>query len=395
MKAVILCAGKSTRTYPLTIDRSKPFISLAGKTLLEHNLDNMKGIADEAIVVLGPGDEKIKNALGNSYGNIRITYAEQNEAKGTGHALLQAENDVKNEEKFLVLYGDNFYPREAIEECVSYGISVLGQKVKNPKDYGIFLTEGGFLKGIEEKPARPKSDLANTGLYVFNDRIFEISRKLRPSERGEYEITDALKEMAKKLRIRCFCTKDWFSLVYPWNILELNQKLLANIKGEIKGEIEKNVTIKGNVHIGKLTVVKSGTYIEGPAFIGDNCTIGPNAYIRANTTIGNNVRFRGETVNSVIMDGTTAKHSCYIGHSIIGENVNIAAGTVTADYRHDGKNHFTVIKGKKIDTGLRKLGAFIGDNVRTGINTTIYPGRKIWPGLSTLPGEIVQKDKMR
>jgi len=394
MKCVILCAGKSTRTYPLTIDRSKPFISLAGKTLLEHNLDSMGGIADEAVIVLGPGNETIKNAIGNAYGNIRITYAEQNEAKGTAHALLQAEGFVRNEEKFLVLYGDNFYPREAIEECVSYGISVLAQKVPNPKDYGIFLTEGGFLKGIEEKPAHPKSDLANTGLYVFNDRVFEISRKLRPSERGEYEITDALKEMIKKLRVRCFSTRDWFSLVYPWNVLELNRKLLANVRSEIKGEVEKNVTIKGEVHIGKFTVVKSGTYIEGPAFIGDNCTIGPNAYIRANTTIGNNVRFRGEVVNSVIMNGTTAKHFCYIGHSVIGENVNIAAGTVTADYRHDGKNHFTVIKGKKIDTGLRKLGAFIGDNVRTGINTTIYPGRKIWPGLSTFPGEIVDKDKM-
>lgn len=395
MKCVILCAGKSTRTYPLTVDRPKPFLSLAGKTLLEHNLENLEGIADEAIIVVGPGKDMIRNVIGNRYGNIRITYTDQDEAKGTAHALLQAESFMKNEGKFLVLMGDNFYPREGIEQCVSYGISVLGQKVSNPEAYGIFLTDGGFLKGIKEKPAHPKSDLANTGLYVFNERVFEILRNLKLSIRGEYELTDALKEMVKNLRMRCFYTKDWFSVVYPWHVLELNQKLLANMNGGIKGEIEKNVTIKGNVHIGKLTVVKSGTYIEGPAFIGDNCTIGPNAYIRANTTIGNNVRFRGEVVNSVIMDGTTAKHACYIGHSVIGENCNIAAGTVTSDYRHDGKNHSTIINGKKIDTGLRKLGAFIGDNVRTGINTTIYPGRKIWPGLSTFPGEVVDKDKMR
>jgi len=395
MKAVILCAGKSTRTYPLTVNKPKPFISLAGKTLVEHNLDNLNGIADEAILVVGPGKDMIRNSLGKSYGNIRITYAEQREAKGTAHALLQAESFLKNEEKFLVLLGDNFYPREAIEQCVSYGISVLGQKVLNPEEYGIFLTEGGFLKNIEEKPKDPKSDLANTGLFVFNDRVFDAVKSLKTSARGDYEITDALKEMLKKLHIRCFYTKEWVPVVYPWHILELNQKLLANMKGEIKGEIEKNVTIKGNVHVGKLTTVKSGTYIEGPVFIGDNCTIGPNAYIRPNTTIGNNVRFRGEVVNSVIMDGTTAKHFSYIGHSVIGENANIAAGTVTADFRHDGKNHSTVINGKKIDTGLRKLGAFIGGNVRTGINTTIYPGRKIWPDLSTLPGEVVDKDRMR
>jgi UDP-N-acetylglucosamine diphosphorylase/glucosamine-1-phosphate N-acetyltransferase len=395
MKCVILCAGRSTRTYPLTVERPKPFLHVAGKTLMEHNLDNLDGIADEAIIVVGPGKDFIRNSLGDSYGNIRISYAEQKEAKGTAHALLQAEKFVKNEEKFLALLGDNYYPRDAIGQCVSYGISVLGQRVANPEEYGIFLTEGGFLKDVEEKPSRPKSDLANAGLFVLNDRAFEMIRNLRPSPRGEYEITDALKEMAKKLRIRCFYTKDWFSVVYPWHILELNRKLLSGIKGGIKGELEKNVTIKGNVRVGKLTVVKSGTYIEGPAFIGDNCIIGPNAYIRPDTTIGNNVRFRGEAVNSVIMDGTTAKHSCYIGHSVIGENVNIAAGTVTADFRHDGKNHFTVVGGKKVDTGLRKLGAFIGDNVNTGINTTIYPGRKIWPGLATLPGEIVQRDKMR
>jgi UDP-N-acetylglucosamine diphosphorylase/glucosamine-1-phosphate N-acetyltransferase len=291
--------------------------------------------------------------------------------------------------------GDNFYPREAIEDCMSYGISVLGQKVSKPEDHGVFLTEGGFLKDIEEKPKDPKSDLANTGLYVFNERVFDIVRNLKPSPRGEYELTDALKEIMKMLRVRCFYTKGWVSLVYPWHILELNQKLLAGMKGEMQGEIEKNVTIKGNVHIGKLTAVKSGTYIEGPVFIGDNCTIGPNAYIRPDTTIGNNIRFRGEVVNSVIMDGTTAKHACYIGHSVIGENCNIAAGTVTADFRHDGGNHFTVIKGKKVGTGLRKLGAFIGDSVNTGINTSIYPGRKIWPRLSTLPGEVVDKDKVK
>ncbi|MEE9323012.1 MAG: bifunctional sugar-1-phosphate nucleotidylyltransferase/acetyltransferase [Candidatus Aenigmarchaeota archaeon] len=395
MKAVILCAGRSTRTYPLTVNRPKPSLSLAGKTLLEHNLDNLDGIVDEAIIVVGHGKDVIRNVLGNSYGNIRIRYAEQKEAKGTAHALLHAEKFVKNEEKFLVLMGDNLYPRGAIEKCVSYGISALGQKTNNPEEHGIFLTEGGFLKGIEEKPKDPRSDLANTGLYVLNDRVFDISRNLKPSPRGEYEITDALKEIIKRLRIRCFYTKEWISVVYPWHILELNRKLLAGTKSEMKGEAEKDVTIKGNVHVGKLTVVKSGTYIEGPVFIGDNCTIGPNAYIRPNTTIGNNVRFRGEAVNSVIMDGTTAKHFCYIGHSVIGENVNIAAGTVTADYRHDSKTHTTIVKGKGVETGLTKLGAFIGDNVRTAINTSIYPGRKIWPGLSTLPGEVVDKDKMR
>ena len=392
MKAVILCAGKSTRTYPLTVNRPKCMIKLAGKTLLEHLLDRITGLVDEVILVVGFGKEIVRERIGNEYEGMRIAYAEQKEALGTADALLRAESFVGKDERFLVLMGDNLYPGEAIRECVSYGISLLAQKVLNPEEYGVVETDKGFLTEIVEKPADPKSNLANTGLYVLNDRIFEILKSLRISPRKEYELTDAVNILAGKLRIRCFYTSGWVPVTYPWDFLRVNRALLSEIRREIKGEVEKNAVIKGDVKIGKGSVIKSGTYIEGPAVIGENCVIGPNAYVRANTSIGDNVRFRGEVVNSIIMDGTTAKHFCYIGHSVIGENVNIAAGTVTADFRHDGKNHVTIVRGKKIDTGLRKLGAFVGDGVRTGINTSIYPGRKIWPGLSTLPGEIVKKD---
>jgi bifunctional UDP-N-acetylglucosamine pyrophosphorylase/glucosamine-1-phosphate N-acetyltransferase len=324
---------------------------------------------------------------------MSLKYAEQGEAKGTGHALLQAEKFIGADEKFMVIMGDNLYPSDSMRECVSYGISILGQKVSNPQEFGIIETVGGFLTNISEKPENVASDLANTGFYVLNGRVFEALRSLRASARGEYELTDAVNALAKSMRIRCFYTKEWLPIVYPWDLLAANRKALAGIKRKISGKIERTATVKGEVVIGKGTVINPGTHIEGPAFIGENCVIGPNAYIRPDTSIGNNVRFRGEVVDSILMDNTTAKHSCYIGHSVVGENVNIAAGTVTADYRHDGESHSTTAGGRKINTGMKKLGAFIGDNVRTGINTSIYPGRKIWPNLSTLPGEIVSKDK--
>jgi len=165
-------------------------------------------------------------------------------------------------------------------------------------------------------------------------------------------------------------------------------------KMQIHGKIEPNVTIKGNVFVGKGTLIKSGTYIEGPVYIGNDCEIGPNAFIRKDTVIMDMVRTRAEIVDSVLMEGVAAKHNCYIGHSVIGENVNIGAGTISADYRHDAKNNITIVNGKKVDSKRRKLGAFIGNNVNTGIGTLIYPGRKIWPNLGTLPGEIVTKDKI-
>jgi len=100
-----------------------------------------------------------------------------------------------------------------------------------------------------------------------------------------------------------------------------------------------------------------------------------------------------ELCDVVVMDNAKSKHTSYAAHSVIGENVNIGAGLITADFRHDGNNHTTLINGQKIDSGRRKLGAFIGDNVKTGIGTLIYPGRKLWPNTVTMPGEIVKKDK--
>ena len=166
-------------------------------------------------------------------------------------------------------------------------------------------------------------------------------------------------------------------------------------KRQIHGKVEPNVTIKGRVFIGEGTLIKSGTYIEGPAYIGNDCEIGPNAFIRKDTIIMDEVMTRSEIIDSVLMDKIKAKHNCYLGHSVIGENVNIGAGTIIADYRNDAKNNITIVNKKKIDSKRRKLGAFIGDNVNTGIGTLIYPGRKIWPGLGTLPGEIITKDKIK
>ena len=140
--------------------------------------------------------------------------------------------------------------------------------------------------------------------------------------------------------------------------------------------------------------------------IGEHCTIGPNAYLRSSTTIGNNCKigFEVEIKNSVVFNNSAIPHLSYIGDSVIGEGVNVAAGSITANVRHDaGLIRSSVIKnaggeireeirGELVDTGLHKLGTILADGVKLGIRTLIYPGRKIWPGKTTLPGEIVTKD---
>lgn len=184
-------------------------------------------------------------------------------------------------------------------------------------------------------------------------------------------------------------------LKYPWHILEVNERIVDGItKDRIDGTVHSNAVIDGTVWVGRGSVLLPGVYIEGKVIIGDNCKIGPNCYIRGNTYIGDNCRV-GQAVeikNSLLMRKVSAGHLSYVGDSVIAENTNLGAGTITANLRHDGSNHRSMIQGGLIDSGRRKFGAVIGAHVHTGIHTTIYPGRKIWPGISTLPGDIIRKD---
>jgi bifunctional UDP-N-acetylglucosamine pyrophosphorylase/glucosamine-1-phosphate N-acetyltransferase len=182
---------------------------------------------------------------------------------------------------------------------------------------------------------------------------------------------------------------------YPWDLLAVNEKIVGEIeKDNIQGIVRQNVTIDGIIHLGAGSVLLPGVYIEGKIIIGDNCKIGPNCYLRGNTYIGDNCHV-GQAVeikNSLLMNKVSAGHLSYIGDSVICPLSNLGAGTITANLRHDGKNHKSGVSGALIDTGRRKLGVIIGDNVHTGIHTSIYPGRKIWMGKNTVPGEIVSKD---
>ena len=152
--------------------------------------------------------------------------------------------------------------------------------------------------------------------------------------------------------------------------------------------------IDGIIHLGKGSRILPGVFIEGNVVIGENCKIGPNCYLRGSSSIGDHCHI-GQAVeikNSIILSHTSIGHLSYVGDSVIGHKVNFGAGTITSNLRHDGKNHRTTVGDQLIDTGRRKFGAIVSDHVHTGINTSIYPGRKLHPHTSTRPGEIVQKD---
>ncbi len=187
-----------------------------------------------------------------------------------------------------------------------------------------------------------------------------------------------------------------FRLRHPWDLLLLNEQLVGGLtENRIEGIIRAGATLDGFVRLGRGSVILPGVYIEGNVVIGENCKIGPNCYIRGNTSVGNNCHI-GQAVeikNSLLGDKVSIGHLSYAGDSVICDKVNFGAGTIVSNLRHDGRNHRWLENQIFVDTGRRKFGAIVGENVHTGIHTAIYPGRSLSENSMTAPGEIVSHSK--
>ena len=191
--------------------------------------------------------------------------------------------------------------------------------------------------------------------------------------------------------------QETFLIRYPWDLLRINELLLGQIgASRIEGDVSPHSHSEGVLVVGRGSRILPGVFSEGTVVIGERCKIGPNCYLRGSTSIGDNCHI-GQSVeikNSIVMNGTSIGHLSYCGDSVIGEGVNFGAGTITANFRHDGRAQRAMAGGRLVDTGRRKFGAVVGDRVHTGIHTSIYPGRKLWPDTMTRPGDVVQRDTM-
>lgn len=396
MKAVIIAAGKGTRLNPITATKPKPMLPIGGKPLLEHSILSLKEVGiTEILIIVGYREDIIRGYFGDGLNkfNMKIDYISQIEHLGTAHAVGFAKEFV-GEENFLLMYGDLLVDPKVYKEVITNyeknqkeGLISLFE-VNHPQEYGIIsLDSNGYVEKITEKPSLDLNlgNLANAGIFVFNPQIFEAIEKTKLSTRNEYEFTDSMGILINELKgkIKGYVIKDffWSDIGLPWHLLDANKFLLNNIKRKILGKVEENVQIVGNVIIGKNTLIRSGTYIVGPCYIGENSLIGPNAFIRPFTSIGNDCHVgMSEIKNSLIFSNTSIPHFNYIGDSIICENVNLGAGTKISNLRFDNNNIKMKINEKLIDSGRRKLGAIIGPNSQTGINSSVMCGKKIGEG---------------
>ena len=186
-----------------------------------------------------------------------------------------------------------------------------------------------------------------------------------------------------------------FRIAYSWDLLRAHeQALAARVDFRREVEVHASLYVDGRLQVGRGTRILPGVVIEGDVVIGEDCKIGPNCYLRGATTVGHrcHVGQAVELKNSLLLDRTNVGHLSYIGDSILGEGVNLGAGTITSNLRHDGKAHRSQVGPILVGTGRRKFGAILGDGVHTGIHTSLYPGRKLWPGVTTRPGAIVERD---
>jgi len=403
-KAVIMAAGDSTRMLPLSANMPKHLLPIAGRPLIFHTLNALrKAGIEEVLVIYGYHGEKMRETItAQDWDKMTISFVLQKERRGTAHAAGHAREFVGNDEA-LLMNGDILLGPESFEGLIryhktnKYDITLSVWKMKNPTAYGVVEVKEGKAVRLIEKPTKEQlvSNLANAGLYIVGEPLWDSINDTKPSSRGEFEITDSIGMIIKKGNVGAYALPSWWIDVgKPWDLLAANKLILGQAERRIDGTVEEGAVIKGETIVEKGAVIKSGAYIEGPAYIGPDCVVGPNCYIRAHTALEKKVKIGNavEIKNSIIMEGTNVGHLSYVGDTIIGKHSNFGAGTITANLRHDDEAVHATVKGKRVSSGRRKLGAIIGDNVKTGIGTSIAPGVVVHQGARTGIGVIVDRD---
>ncbi len=363
-QAVILAAGEGQRLRPFTLNRPKTMLAIADKPILQFVVESLvtAGIRD-IICVVGYRKEQVYDYIGSGeqFG-AEITYVTQEAQLGTAHALAQVKEKVA--EEFLVLSGDNLIDTGTIADFIQIDPpAMLVKRVHDPTRYGVVNIENGEVKGIVEKPKEAAGNLVNTGIYAFTRDIIQFTEAV-------LDIPDVLNNMMDGGHtIKALETEGtWLDIVYPWDIISLNNAILKNIEVNLNGTIEAGVSMKGNVVVGEGTIIRSGSCIYGPVVIGAGCDIGPNACIMQATSISDNV---------VISSFTEIKNS------VIGNDVNIGAGGIISDSVIGKgcilKGRFTAVGGRSEvringETPSIDVGVIMGEDCKVENNVTVHPG---------------------
>ncbi len=331
MKSIILCAGKGARLRPLTHTSAKHLIPIGNKPVLFYGIEAIKncGIRDIGVII-GETGEDIRSELGNgSRWGVNITYIEQKEPLGLAHAVVVA-RDFLGEDKFLMYLGDNLlkngvenYARKFREG--NYNAFVLLAEVDNPKQFGVAEVEQGRIVRLVEKPQEPPSNLALIGVYFFDKNIHQAIEQIKPSARGELEITDALQWLIDQgYKVGSEVIKGWWKDTgKPDDILEANRLVLEDIERDINKEAKVDEVSE---ILGRVRIERGGEIINskilGPAIIGPEAKV-VDSYIGPFTSLSDRVEILNSEIEySVILEDTKVEgvrgrlERCLIGKGV-------------------------------------------------------------------------------
>lgn len=366
-QAVILTSGADARLAPWT--RAPALLPVLNRPVLAHVLERLSGLVSEVLVVTGAGErERFEAALGRMRGALAPRYVEADAGGSVASRLLQAAPLLRGD--FLCLDGATLLAREDLKA----------------------LTEPGTAL---EYP-QPLTGAPRPWACRLDARALPVLERLAASGEHEPELPAALRAVEAELPLRGIPARTaGFRVTYAWDLLTLHEELVRHLpKPAVRGRVEKGVTLKGDVHIGRGSVIKSGTYIDGPVVIGEDCEVGPHAYLRHGAVLGDRckVGHAAEVKNSILFEDSEVESFCLVLDSILGSRASFGAGCMTANLRLDKARIALEVGGTLVDTGRTKLGTLVGDGARLTLSNAVLEGLRIAPEARVPPSFFVQRD---
>lgn len=403
MKVLFLCGGVGKRMYPLAED--KYLLKFLGKTLLEHQmrLAVAAGLMDFILVSSPQNADKVRQVAAGVSG-IRVQVAVQEKPLGIADALQSAAKLLDGE--FIIANPNDIIEKAAYTSLLAdrartrADVCLLGYRVKDYFPGGYLVVNGsGELQHIVEKPGAGKepSDLVNVLFHLHADPklLLDHISHVQSDRDDVYErALDAMCRDKHRIQVTPY-TDVWHAIKYPWHIFEAVRFFMDRAEGYVspKAKVSDRATVDGKVIVEEGARIFEYAVVRGPAYIGKGTVIGNSTLVRGYSHLGADcvVGFATEIKGAYIADGCWF-HMNYVGDSVVGERCNFGAGTITANWRFDEQPVSVKVGDTLMDTGLDKLGAFIGSGCRTGVNVTIMPGVKIGPNAIIAPATCLTTD---
>ncbi len=335
MKALIASGGRGTRLRPLTHTQNKHLIPIANKPILHYAIEAAVEAGIRHIGIIHNADSnEVPNAVGNGKKwGVKITYIPQKGPLGLAHVVKISRKFIGND-NFIFYLGDNMVVggiKRFIDDFEKSGCNcfLTLAKVKDPERFGVPEIKNGKIVRVEEKPKKPKSQFAVAGIYIYDKNIFEAVSKIKPSKRGELEISDAHQYLIDKGYKVGYSeiTGWWKDTGKPTDLLEANRLVLDNIEPRMEGEVDSSSTVAGKVVLEQGAKILSSV-VRGPAIIGRNCVI-ENSYVGPFTSIGDNTIIKNSEVEYSILlrDCRVIDVKIRIEGSLLGNEVEIVEAT--------------------------------------------------------------------